>query len=196
MVFTYEYCSDEATGCSLDLTTVASVVAVDDRNVMITFNEPKPFPYDQFVGYSIGNVTFLRAFRLLLRVPTVKVVIVALLSALLSAEEMIPRHMRGWWSRALRAADARRRLGDADLVRGLPDAPRGLDLLPGGSELLRGRRAMGRGRRRDLGGRLRRLRRRARRGRAADGDVDDDLRLVRVVVTRCVRARIDAADGE
>jgi peptide/nickel transport system substrate-binding protein len=51
VVFTYEYCSDEATGCSLDLTTVASVVAVDDRNVMITFNEPKPFPYDQFVGY-------------------------------------------------------------------------------------------------------------------------------------------------
>jgi peptide/nickel transport system substrate-binding protein len=51
VVFTYEYCSDEATGCSLDLTTVASVVAVDDHNVMITFNEPKPFPYDQFVGY-------------------------------------------------------------------------------------------------------------------------------------------------
>ena len=51
VVFTYEYCSDEATGCSLDLTTVASVEAVDDRNVKITFNDPKPFPYDQFVGY-------------------------------------------------------------------------------------------------------------------------------------------------
>ena len=51
VVFTYEYCSDEATGCSLDLTTVASVVADDDSHVTITFNEPKPFPYDQFVGY-------------------------------------------------------------------------------------------------------------------------------------------------
>ena len=51
VVFTYEYCSDEATGCSLDLTTVANVEAIDDRNVKITFLEPKPFPYDQFVGY-------------------------------------------------------------------------------------------------------------------------------------------------
>ena len=51
VVFTYEYCSDEATGCSLDLTTVASVEAIDAHNVMITFNDPKPFPYDLFVGY-------------------------------------------------------------------------------------------------------------------------------------------------
>ena len=51
VVFTWEYCSDEATGCSLDLTTVANVEAIDDRNVKITFLEPKPFPYDQFVGY-------------------------------------------------------------------------------------------------------------------------------------------------
>ena len=44
VVFTYEYCSDEATGCSLDLTTVASVEADDDSHVTITFNEPKAIP--------------------------------------------------------------------------------------------------------------------------------------------------------
>ncbi len=51
VVFTYEYCSDEATGCSLDLTVVAGVEAIDDRTVTITFNDPTPFPYGTFVGY-------------------------------------------------------------------------------------------------------------------------------------------------
>jgi peptide/nickel transport system substrate-binding protein len=52
VVFTYEYCVNEETGCRA-LTSydgVASVEAADDRTVTVTFDGPKPYPYDPFVG--------------------------------------------------------------------------------------------------------------------------------------------------
>ncbi len=53
VVFSYEYCSNEETGCSnqafLDVT---DVVADDDYTVTITFEAPKPFPFVPFVGYT------------------------------------------------------------------------------------------------------------------------------------------------
>ena len=53
VVFTYEYCIDEATGCSVEVfSDVTSVVADDDFTVTITFDAPKPFPYSPFVGYT------------------------------------------------------------------------------------------------------------------------------------------------
>ena len=52
VVFTFEYCSDELTGCSADFSTVASVVADDDLTVTITFNDPQPYPFNDFVGYT------------------------------------------------------------------------------------------------------------------------------------------------
>lgn len=51
VLFTYEYCIDEATGCSVDSTFVESVVADDDFTVTVTYTEPKAFPYVYFVGY-------------------------------------------------------------------------------------------------------------------------------------------------
>ncbi|MDH3500333.1 MAG: peptide ABC transporter substrate-binding protein [Acidimicrobiia bacterium] len=52
VVFTYEYCSDELTGCSGDFTTVASVEALDDLTVKVTFVDPQPYPFNDFVGYT------------------------------------------------------------------------------------------------------------------------------------------------
>ena len=53
VVFTYEYCSEETTGCSVEVfTDVTSVVADDDFTVTITFEAPKPWPFDPFVGYT------------------------------------------------------------------------------------------------------------------------------------------------
>ncbi len=52
VVFTFEYCSDELTGCSGDFSTVASVVADDDLTVTITFVDPQPYPFNDFVGYT------------------------------------------------------------------------------------------------------------------------------------------------
>ena len=52
VVFSWEYCSDELTGCVADFSTVASVEAVDDLNVRINFNEPQPFPFIHFVTYT------------------------------------------------------------------------------------------------------------------------------------------------
>ncbi len=52
-VFTYEYCTNEETGCSVQaFADVASVVADDDYTVTITFNDPKPYPFEPFVGYT------------------------------------------------------------------------------------------------------------------------------------------------
>ena len=51
VLFTYEYCSDEATGCGADLTKVDSVTADDDFTVTVNFTEALPFPYQHFVGY-------------------------------------------------------------------------------------------------------------------------------------------------
>jgi len=51
-VFTYEYCIDEATGCSNEFfADVTSVVADDDFTVTLTFDGPKAYPFEPFVGY-------------------------------------------------------------------------------------------------------------------------------------------------
>jgi len=53
VVFSWEYCSDEATGCSSDaFTTVDTVVAVDDFTVTVNFTEPQPYPFSAFVAYT------------------------------------------------------------------------------------------------------------------------------------------------
>ncbi|MEM7325510.1 MAG: peptide ABC transporter substrate-binding protein [Actinomycetota bacterium] len=51
VLFTYEYCLDEATGCGADLSKVDSVTADDDFTVTVAFTEALPFPYQHFVGY-------------------------------------------------------------------------------------------------------------------------------------------------
>ncbi len=51
-VFTWEYCTDELTGCGSDgFVDVVDVVANDERSLTITFEAPKPYPYTTFVGY-------------------------------------------------------------------------------------------------------------------------------------------------
>jgi peptide/nickel transport system substrate-binding protein len=52
VVFTYEYCTDEATGCQAagNFADIVSVEAVDDLTVTVTFDGPKPFPFTAFVG--------------------------------------------------------------------------------------------------------------------------------------------------
>ena len=52
VVFTWRYCSDEATGCTAEdaFTGVASMEAVDERTVRITFEAPTPYPYVAFVS--------------------------------------------------------------------------------------------------------------------------------------------------
>jgi len=53
VIFTYEYCLDEATGCASDtILEIASIVANDDYSVTVTFNEPQPYPYKFGVGYT------------------------------------------------------------------------------------------------------------------------------------------------
>ena len=52
VVFTWEYCSDEETGCSADMSTVDTVVADDDFTVTVNFVEPQAFPYAVFVAYT------------------------------------------------------------------------------------------------------------------------------------------------
>jgi peptide/nickel transport system substrate-binding protein len=52
-VFTYEYCTNEETGCSNEsFGGVTSVVADDDYTVTITFDAPTPYPFVPFVGYT------------------------------------------------------------------------------------------------------------------------------------------------
>ncbi len=53
VVFTYEYCTTEETGCSVEgFGDVTSVVADDDFTVTITFDAAKPYPFVPFVGYT------------------------------------------------------------------------------------------------------------------------------------------------
>jgi peptide/nickel transport system substrate-binding protein len=53
LVLTWEYCSNEATGCATAaFESVTSVEAVDDLTITITFNGPQPFPFVPFVGYT------------------------------------------------------------------------------------------------------------------------------------------------
>ncbi len=50
-VFTFDYCKNDATGCSTEaFVDVTSVVADDDFTVTITFEDPKTFPFVPFVG--------------------------------------------------------------------------------------------------------------------------------------------------
>ncbi len=53
VVFTYEYCTTEATGCTQSslFAGITSVEAVDPLNVKITFEGPTPYPYNAFVSY-------------------------------------------------------------------------------------------------------------------------------------------------
>jgi len=54
VVFTWEYCTDEATGCTQSeaFIGIESVEALDDLTVQINFDGPTPFPYNAFVGAS------------------------------------------------------------------------------------------------------------------------------------------------
>jgi peptide/nickel transport system substrate-binding protein len=51
-VFSWQYCTDEATGCTQtpNFADVSKVEAVDAQTIKITFGKPKPFPYGPFVG--------------------------------------------------------------------------------------------------------------------------------------------------
>ena len=53
VVFTWRYCTAPGSGCTAasSFENVASVDAVDDRNVTITFEGPTSFPYAPFVSY-------------------------------------------------------------------------------------------------------------------------------------------------
>jgi peptide/nickel transport system substrate-binding protein len=51
-VFTWEYCSDAATGCSTNsYQGVTSVEAIDDLTIQVTFENPTPYPFVPFVSY-------------------------------------------------------------------------------------------------------------------------------------------------
>ena len=51
VVFTGEYCSDPATGCSAVnlFEAIDTITAIDDTTVEIKFAEPRPYPYEAFV---------------------------------------------------------------------------------------------------------------------------------------------------
>ncbi len=51
-LFTFEYCSDELTGCSTDFTVIESIDVIDDLTLTINFTSPKPYPYSDFVGFT------------------------------------------------------------------------------------------------------------------------------------------------
>jgi peptide/nickel transport system substrate-binding protein len=60
VLFTWEYCTDELTGCAADLSKIASVDVIDDVTVRLNFTEPQAYPYGAgFVGY--GSVVIQRA---------------------------------------------------------------------------------------------------------------------------------------
>ena len=51
VVFSWQYCTAEGAGCATaNYEGVADVVALDDYTVQVTFDEPKPFPYNPFVS--------------------------------------------------------------------------------------------------------------------------------------------------
>jgi peptide/nickel transport system substrate-binding protein len=53
LVFTWEYCTTPETGCSslTSFNNVASMEAVDDLTLVITFESPSPFPYNPLGSY-------------------------------------------------------------------------------------------------------------------------------------------------
>ena len=53
VVFSYEFCLDEATGCSAQPDpNIDSVEALDDLTVRVNFIDPQPFPFVIFSGYT------------------------------------------------------------------------------------------------------------------------------------------------
>ena len=57
VVFSYDYCKDEATGCSGDpAVAVTAVEAINDLTVKVSFDSPQPFPFIIFSGYSGGQI--------------------------------------------------------------------------------------------------------------------------------------------
>ena len=57
VVFSHEYCEDDASGCSADPpAAVVSVEAVDDLTVLVTFDSPQPFPFIIFSGFQGGPI--------------------------------------------------------------------------------------------------------------------------------------------
>ncbi len=52
VVFTWQYCSEEATGCtsSAAFLGIEAVEALDARTIKITFDSPSPYPFNAFVG--------------------------------------------------------------------------------------------------------------------------------------------------
>ena len=59
VVFTWHYCTDEATGCtaSSSFADITSVEALDDATVKITFHAPTPYPYTAFVGAGVPIIS-------------------------------------------------------------------------------------------------------------------------------------------
>ena len=55
VVFTWRYCTDEATGCTATsaFSDVTSVEALDDLTVRVTFHDATPYPYTAFVGTGV-----------------------------------------------------------------------------------------------------------------------------------------------
>jgi len=55
VVFTAKYCMDPSGGCQMlaKFSDVASVDALDEQTVKITYTKPKPFPYGPFVGSQV-----------------------------------------------------------------------------------------------------------------------------------------------
>ena len=59
VVFTWQYCTDEATGCTASgaFSDVTSVEAVDDLTVRVTFHAATPYPYTAFVGTGVPVIS-------------------------------------------------------------------------------------------------------------------------------------------
>jgi len=53
VVFSWEYCDDDATGCSADPPVVVTgVEAIDDLTVVVNFDSPQPFPFIIFASFT------------------------------------------------------------------------------------------------------------------------------------------------
>ena len=59
VVFTWRYCTDEATGCtaSSSFADITSVEALANATVKITFHAPTPYPYTAFVGAGVPVIS-------------------------------------------------------------------------------------------------------------------------------------------
>ena len=59
VVFTWRYCTDEATGCTAidSFSGIVAVEAPDELTVRITFDAPTPYPYSAFVGAGVPIIS-------------------------------------------------------------------------------------------------------------------------------------------